>query len=74
MRPGIRAGLSAIEKREVWSRWKQGQSLHAIGRAFEHPVLELLSKNLFDCLKRVGIASALGFSHLGKRGVLDASF
>src|SRR5579871_3845785 len=37
MRPGMRFGLSAIEKREVWSRWKQGQSLHAIGRAFDKP-------------------------------------
>jgi IS30 family transposase len=37
MRPGTRFGLSAIEKREVWSRWKQGQSLHAIGRAFDKP-------------------------------------
>jgi IS30 family transposase len=34
MRPGRRFGLSAIEKREVWSRWKAGQSLHEIGRAF----------------------------------------
>src|SRR5580698_7241315 len=34
MRPGKRFGLSAIEKREVWSRWKAGQSLHEIGRAF----------------------------------------
>src|ERR1700675_4283708 len=37
MRPGIRFGLSAIEKREVWSRWKAGQSLHEIGRAFDKP-------------------------------------
>jgi IS30 family transposase len=34
MRPGKRFGLSAIEKREVWDRWKAGQSLHEIGRAF----------------------------------------
>ena len=37
MRPGKRFGLSAIEKRDVWSRWKAGQSLHEIGRAFEKP-------------------------------------
>ena len=37
MRPEMRVGLSAIEKREVWSRWKQGESLHAIGRAFDKP-------------------------------------
>ena len=37
MRPGQRFGLSAIEKRDVWSRWKAGQSLHEIGRAFDKP-------------------------------------
>jgi transposase, IS30 family len=35
MRPGKRFGLSAIEKRDIWSRWKAGQSLHEIGRAFD---------------------------------------
>ena len=34
MRAGQRFGLSAIEKRDVWSRWKAGQTLHEIGRAF----------------------------------------
>jgi transposase, IS30 family len=37
MRPGKRFGLSAIEKRDIWSRWKAGQSLHEIGRAFDKP-------------------------------------
>jgi len=37
MRPGKRFGLSAIEKRDIWSRWKVGQSLHEIGRAFGKP-------------------------------------
>src|SRR6266481_1281963 len=37
MRPGKRFGLSAIEKREMWSRWKAGESLHEIGRAFDKP-------------------------------------
>ena len=37
MRPGMRFGLSAIEKRGVWSRWKAGQTLHEIGRAFDKP-------------------------------------
>jgi hypothetical protein len=31
MRPAQRFGLSAIEKREIWSRWKTGQSLHETG-------------------------------------------
>ncbi len=37
MRPGMRFGLSEVEKRDVWSRWKAGQSLHEIGRAFDKP-------------------------------------
>jgi hypothetical protein len=30
-----RPGLSAAQKRELWQRWKAGQSLTEIGRAFE---------------------------------------
>ncbi len=37
MRPGKRFGLSAIEKSDIWHRWKAGQSLHEIGRAFDKP-------------------------------------
>jgi IS30 family transposase len=37
MRPGKRFGLSVIEKRDMWRRWKAGQSLHKIGRAFDKP-------------------------------------
>jgi IS30 family transposase len=37
MRPGKRFGLSAIEKSDIWCRWKAGQSLHEIGRAFDKP-------------------------------------
>jgi IS30 family transposase len=37
MRAGKRFGLSEIEKRDIWSRWKTGQSLHEIGRAFDKP-------------------------------------
>jgi len=33
----MRFGLSAIEKRDVWSRWKAGHTLHEIGRAFDKP-------------------------------------
>ena len=33
MRSG-RLGLSAIDKREIWSRWKAGQTLHEIGRVY----------------------------------------
>jgi hypothetical protein len=34
MRPGRRFGLSAEQKLDVWRRWKLGQTLHEIGRAF----------------------------------------
>ncbi|MGH2796985.1 MAG: IS30 family transposase, partial [Thermoleophilaceae bacterium] len=30
-----RPGLSAEQKRELWQRWKAGQSLSEIGRALE---------------------------------------
>ena len=34
MRLGRRFGLSAEQKIDVWRRWKEGQTLHEIGRAF----------------------------------------
>ena len=34
MKPGKRFGLSAEQKLDVWHRWKAGQTLHEIGRAF----------------------------------------
>src|SRR5450631_4029114 len=34
MRQGRRYGLSAEQKAEIWRRWKTGESLHEIGRAF----------------------------------------
>jgi IS30 family transposase len=37
MKSGKRFGLSAAQKLEVWSRWKTGQTLHEIGRAFGKP-------------------------------------
>src|SRR6266851_8177658 len=39
-----RFGLSAAQKRDMWRRWKAGQSLHAIGRAFgkEHSSIRCL--------------------------------
>ena len=46
MTSGRRFRLSATEKAEVWQRWKNGQSLHAIGRALSraHPVVHRLLK------------------------------
>jgi hypothetical protein len=37
MRPGMRFGLSEVEKRDVWSRWKAGQTLQEIGRDYDKP-------------------------------------
>ena len=41
-----RTRLSAMQRVEVWRRWKAGESLHAIGRALgkAHPVIHLLLK------------------------------
>jgi hypothetical protein len=45
MQPGKRFGPSAAQKLEVWSRWKAGQTLHEIGRAFgkEHSSIRCLA-------------------------------
>jgi hypothetical protein len=37
MKSERRFGLSAEQKSEVWRRWKAGQTLHEIGRAFGKP-------------------------------------
>jgi len=37
MTQGMRSRLSPTEKTDIWSRWKAGQSLHEIGRAFDKP-------------------------------------
>jgi hypothetical protein len=44
MTQGKRFGLSAVQKNDVWCRWKAGQSLHEIGRAFgkEHSSIRCL--------------------------------
>ena len=37
MSQGKRSRLSLTQRREIWSRWKAGQSLHEIGRAYGKP-------------------------------------
>src|SRR6202521_4116642 len=37
MTQGKRVALSAVQRSELWSRWKAGQSLHTIGRAVDRP-------------------------------------
>jgi hypothetical protein len=54
MRQGKRFGLSTVQKSELWRRWKAGQTLHEIGRAFgkEHSSIRCV------VLPRGGIAPA----------------
>ena len=44
MKQGRRFGFSTEQKLEVWRRWKAGQTLHEIGRAFgkEHSSIRCL--------------------------------
>jgi hypothetical protein len=37
MSEGKRSRLSLAQRSEIWRRWKAGQSLHEIGRAFGKP-------------------------------------
>jgi len=37
MSPRFHRGFTAAEKTELWDRWKRGESLKAIGRAFGKP-------------------------------------
>ena len=34
-----RINYTAQQKSEIWDRWKRGESLNAIGRAFDRPSL-----------------------------------
>jgi hypothetical protein len=44
MRQGRRYGLSAEQRAEIWRRWKAGESLYEIGRAFgkDHGSIQFL--------------------------------
>jgi transposase, IS30 family len=44
MKQGRRYGLSAEQKADIWRRWKAGESLHEIGRAFgkDHGSIQFL--------------------------------
>ena len=37
MTQGKRSRLSATQRTDIWNRWKSGQSLHEIGRAYSKP-------------------------------------
>jgi hypothetical protein len=63
MKPGKRFGLSTEQKIDVWRRWKAGQTLHEIGRAFgkEHSSIRCLVS------RHGGIAPAVGRRALAVR-------
>src|SRR6202166_1171235 len=44
MRPGRRVKLSALQRADMWQRWKLGQSLNEIGRALgkDHVVIHFV--------------------------------
>jgi hypothetical protein len=44
MKQGRRYGLSAVQRAEIWGRWKAGESLHEIGRALgkDHGSIQFL--------------------------------
>jgi hypothetical protein len=56
MRAGKRFGLSAAQKSDVWRRWKAGQTLHEIGRAFgkEHSSIRCLVSRYGGLLRQCG--------------------
>src|SRR5206468_7891808 len=49
---GLNRGFTAAEKTELWDRWKRGQSLKAIGRAFGKP-----SSSIYFLVARLTIDS-----------------
>ena len=59
---GNRIGLSAEQKAELWSRWKAGQSLHEIGRAFgkSHVIIHFL------LARHGGIAGGLSIRQIAR--------
>jgi hypothetical protein len=42
MTQGKYVELSVAQRTEVWRRWKEGESLHTIGRVFDRPHTSIL--------------------------------
>ena len=42
-----RINYTAQQKSEMWDRWKKGESLKAIGRAFDRTAILPRGRNLF---------------------------
>jgi IS30 family transposase len=69
MKQGRRFGLSAEQRLDVWRRWKAGQTLHEIGRAFgkEHSSIRCLVS------RHGGIAPAIRRRSEISRGLASGS-
>jgi hypothetical protein len=70
MRAGKRFGLSAVQKSDVWRRWKAGQTLHEIGRAFgkEHSSIRCLVSRyggIAPAVRAAAVARIWGLSPQG---------
>jgi len=72
----FRRGFTAAEKTELWDRWKRGESLKAIGRAFGKPsssIYFLVAPHggIRPALRR---RSRLGIDAVGARGDLQRCY
>ena len=66
MRQGKRFGLSTVQKSELWRRWKAGQSLHEIGRAFgkEHSSIRCLVSQILGWSASTAVRMAKRYGHI----------
>src|SRR6266852_3375491 len=73
MAEGKRFGLSAMEKSDMWCRWKAGQSLHEIGRAFgkSHSSIRCVVSHHGGIVPRVRRRSLLHSHCLSERTSLE---
>jgi hypothetical protein len=60
MRPAVRFGFSEVEKRDVWNRWKAGQTLHEIGRDSDKPHTSIRAVLLPAAVSRLLFVAARG--------------
>ena len=59
MRQGPGRGFSSAAKAELWDRWQRGESLKAIGRAFDKPSSSIYFQLARQELDRAQIATLL---------------
>lgn len=76
---GKRFGLSEAQKGDMWRRWKAGQSLHEIGRAFgkEHSSIRCLVSRyggFVPAVRRSGGARSSRSRCVSARKSLEGSF